>query len=276
MMRNILLITGLLLCTVVVDAQNLVLPLYDEAEFKVLASSEDEMPELHVYLPSSPSGQGVVVCPGGGYKGLSFGSEGVSVAKWLNGKGIAAFVVRYRMPAGRSEVPIGDLTRAFEIVMDNAGEWNVAADEIGLMGFSAGGHLAATGLVTLKGRLRPDFGILVYPVISMKKDITHQFSKANLIGKTPSDELVDKFSAEMQVSGDTPPAILFHCSDDPAVKPENSIVFYQAMLANGVPAEMHIYPAGKHGWGFMENSPFKYFEEFKVTLGRWMEEQKNK
>ena len=185
-------------------------------------------------------------------KGLSFGSEGVSVAKWLNQNGIAAFVVKYRMPAGRQEVPVEDLTRAFEIVMANADKWNLDSCRIGLMGFSAGGHLAATGLVTLKGELKPDFGILVYPVISMKKNITHQFSRFNLMGKSPSEDTVIKFSTEEQVAEDTPATILFHCSDDPAVKPENSIVFYQALLRNAVPAEMHVYPKGRHGWGFIE------------------------
>ena len=146
-MRNLFLIILITLGSVLVNAQNLVLPLYGKAEFEKIASLDDEMPELHVYLTDKPSSQAVVVCPGGGYKGLSFGSEGVSVAKWLNQNGIAAFVVKYRMPAGRQEVPVEDLTRAFEIVMANADKWNLDSCRIGLMGFSAGGHLAATGLV---------------------------------------------------------------------------------------------------------------------------------
>lgn len=274
-MRNLFLIILITLGSVLVNAQNLVLPLYGKAEFEKIASLDDEMPELHVYLTDKLSSQAVVVCPGGGYKGLSFGSEGVSVAKWLNQNGIAAFVVKYRMPAGRQEVPVEDLTRAFEIVMANADKWNLDSCRIGLMGFSAGGHLAATGLVTLKGELKPDFGILVYPVISMKKNITHQFSRFNLMGKSPSEDTVIKFSTEEQVAEDTPATILFHCSDDPAVKPENSIVFYQALLRNAVPAEMHVYPKGRHGWGFIEGAPFPYFNEFKTTVLRWIAEQNN-
>lgn len=264
-----------MLAGISVFAQTTVLPLYDKEEFERIASPDDEMPELNVFLPENRADKAVVICPGGGYKGLSFVSEGVDVAKWLNENGIAAFVVKYRMPAERCEVPVSDLRRAFEIVKAHDVEWQVDSAKIGLMGFSAGGHLAATGLVTLAGKLRPDFGILVYPVISMKKEITHMFSRSNLIGRFPDTASIERFSTETRVTEDTPPTILFHCSDDPAVKPENSIVFYRALQSNGVDAEMHIYPTGRHGWGFFKNAPFPYFGEFKNTVLRWITEQNN-
>lgn len=272
-MKKSLLIIAVILCAAVMSAQDRVIPLYKESDFSELASSKDYMPELEVFLPLKSCGQGVVVCPGGGYKGLSYPTEGLAVAKWLNSNGIAAFVLRYRMPDGRPDVPIGDLTKAFEIVVANALGWNVNPENIGLMGFSAGGHLAATGLVKLTGRLRPAFGILIYPVISMQTGVTHQYSKSNLIGRTPPVELVDKYSAERYVTENTPPTILFHCSDDPVVKPENALLFYQALLNNRVRTEMHIYPEGGHGWGFMDRPYFKYYEEFKNTLLRWLNER---
>ena len=256
-MRNLFLIILITLGSVLVNAQNLVLPLYGKAEFEKIASLDDEMPELHVYLTDKPSSQAVVVCPGGGYKGLSFGSEGVSVAKWLNQNGIAAFVVKYRMPAGRQEVPVEDLTRAFEIVMANADKWNLDSCRIGLMGFSAGGHLCASLSVHWKDikdpdpvydrvSNRPDAAILAYPVITAGK-AAHPGSFVALFGENPDQKDLDYMSLEKHVTADTPPCFLWQTATDESVPVENSYLFAKACKEAGVPYAHHVFSDGVHG-----------------------------
>lgn len=228
------------------------------------------VPAMTVYLPQeeTATGAAVVICPGGGYGGLAIDKEGHDIARWLNGFGVAGFVLKYRLPRPEGIVyghtgPLSDAQRAIRIVRSRAEEWNVDPGRVGIMGFSAGGHLASTagthfdpGIAdsadSLRGiTCRPDFQILIYPVISMNPKRYHSGSSRNLIGENPSEELVRLFSNELQVAEDTPPAFLITTGDD-RVKAENSIHHYLALHEAGVPAEMHVYPTGGHGYGLLD------------------------
>ncbi|MBN1765180.1 MAG: alpha/beta hydrolase [Sedimentisphaerales bacterium] len=245
-----------------------VVPLWEDKIPGALGSKEKDVPVLMLYIPApdKATGAAVVVCPGGGYGHLAMDHEGEQIGQWLESIGVAAFVLRYRLPANgyRHPIPLLDAQRAIRTVRFNAAKWNIQPDKIGIMGFSAGGHLASSAgthfnnPVVLEGTqsdgidgvsCRPDFMILIYPVISMQPEITHGGSRDNLLGKDPSAELVDLMSNEKQVTKQTPPTFLVHASDDKAVLPENSIRFYQALLKAGVPAEMHMYLKGGHGFG---------------------------
>jgi acetyl esterase/lipase len=227
-----------------------------------------QQPDIAVFLPArrNATGQAVIICPGGGYRTLSYDWEGTEVAKLFNAKGIAAIVLKYRLPNSKSNVvpnlsPLLDAKRAIRMVRYNAAKWSINKDNVGIMGFSAGGHLASTlGTHFDKGNAsdtdsieqfssRPDFMVLMYPVISMSKSIMHSGSRNNLIGEKPTDELAKLYSNELQVTKETPPTFLVHATDDKTVPVENSLLFYQALKDNGVPAEMHIYPTGGHGFG---------------------------
>lgn len=262
-------------------SQNEILPLWNDAipnsqksdevevvtDGDIISISKVQNPTLEVYLPSNrtSTGKAVVICPGGGYARLAYDWEGIDIAKWLNSKGIAAFVLKYRLPNSKSvvvsyEAPLQDAQRAMRLVRANAEKWHVDPNKVGIMGFSAGGHLAATlgtqfdssnnfketDIDTLSAR--PDFMVLIYPVITMKNDYTHQGSRDNLLGKNPSEALIQKFSNEMQVTKNTPPTFIVHAGDDTGVPVENSLNFYKALLAKDVKAEMHIYPYGGHGF----------------------------
>ena len=228
-------------------------------------------PEIEVFLPPAyrANGTGVVICPGGGYRILAYDWEGVEMAKWLNTLGIAAFVLKYRLPHWetdecRETVAIMDAQRAIRMVRSKAEMWNLDKDRIGIMGFSAGGHLASTAathfdkgkpnasLEVEKFSCRPDFAILMYPVITMDTSFTHMGSRNNLIGNTPTAERTAYFSNEDRITKDTPPTLLIHANDDEAVEPENSVSFYLALREAGVPAALHIYEGGGHGFSFGE------------------------
>jgi acetyl esterase/lipase len=225
---------------------------------------ERDKPSLTIYLPpgDKANGTAVVVCPGGGYGGLAVGHEGKDPAEWLNGHGIAAFVLRYRLgPRYRHPAPMQDAQRAVRLVRSRAKEWNLNPKRIGIWGFSAGGHLASTAATHFddgkpdaddpidRVSSRPDFAILCYPVISMRPPITHGGSRRNLLGDKPDEALVSSLCNDEQVTDKTPPTFLFHTNEDKAVLPENSILFYQALRKNKVPAELHIYEKGPHGVG---------------------------
>ena len=226
-----------------------------------------QKPDIALFLPSrkNATGEAVIVCPGGGYRILAYDWEGSDIARWLNSRGIAAFVLKYRLPGARNNIiphksPLMDAQRAMRLVRYHAASWNCDPGKIGIMGFSAGGHLASTlsthydeGDPTNSDPVerescRPDFSILIYPVISFDDDITHSGSKTALLGEQPDEELVTYFSNEKQVTGDTPPAILVHSDDDTGVPAENSLAYYKALRARGIPCEMHIYPFGGHGY----------------------------
>ncbi len=234
----------------------------------MLRVSNVHEPEIAVFLPakSHATGQAVVVCPGGGYAMLAYDWEGTDVAKWLNSKGIVAIVLKYRLPNSKKvshEAPLADAQRAIRMTREHASEWDIDPSKVGIMGYSAGGHLASTagthfdlGDYDAKNPVdgfscRPDFMILVYPVISFTDEaICHIGSKRNLIGENPSKELETYYSNELQITEDTPPTILIHAADDISVSVENSIVFYKELQAKGISSEMHLYPYGGHGFSF--------------------------
>lgn len=211
------------------------------------------VPTITVYLPANEDRgrSAVVVCPGGGYGVLALDKEGHDIARWFAESGVVGVVLKYRLPrpAGHvygHEVPLNDVRRALELVRERSEPLGIDPDRVGIMGFSAGGHLAASASVQLlEGG--PNFSVLVYPVISMQSGVTHSGSRANLLGKQPSDELLQRFSSELAVTDKTPPAFLVHTSDDP-IRVENSLLYYSALRRVGVPAEMHIFARGGHGY----------------------------
>ncbi len=215
-------------------------------------------PYLYVYPAKKPNGIIVIDCPGGGYYGLCMGKEGSDMAQWLNAQGITLAVLKYRMPNGHTEVPLDDARQAIKLVRRKASDWGGDPDKIGIMGCSAGGHLAASlaTLYTAKDE-RPDFQVLFYPVISMEKGVTHQGSRDNLLGNDPSSEKVKKYSLANAVTSQTPQAFIILSGDDRTVPIQNSMDYYTALRKNNVPATMHIYPSGGHGWGFNDSFPFK-------------------
>lgn len=226
--------------------------------------SKISRPSLTVFRPQKPNGQAVIICPGGGYAILAFDKEGTRVAEAFNRWGITAFVLKNRLPddsinIDKSLAPLQDAQQAIRYVRSHAKAFGIHPGKIGIMGFSAGGHLAATASTHFQYRsdpgntdttsVRPDFSVLIYPVISFDSTITHAGSRNNLIGKNPDPETVRFFSNEIQVVPATPPAFLVHAGDDAAVPVENSLRYYQSCIRNKVPAEMHLYPGGGHGFG---------------------------
>ncbi len=224
----------------------------------------EDTPTLSIYLPPAERavGTAVVVCPGGGYRNLAFDHEGDQVARWWNSQGVAAFVLKYRLgPKYNHPTEKNDVLRAIRWVRAGAWRYGVAPDRIGVMGFSAGGHLASTAATLFEpgdpdaedqvehASSRPDFAVLGYPVIVLDAAYTHQGSKRNLLGENPDPALVELLSTEKQVTADTPPTFLFHTNEDTGVPAENSIDFYLALRKAGVPAELHIYERGPHGVG---------------------------
>jgi acetyl esterase/lipase len=230
-------------------------------------SDEGDKPTLTIYLPAKEkaTGAAVVICPGGGYARLAMDHEGRQIAQWLNSLGVAGFILQYRhrhSGAGYGHpAPLQDAQRAIRMVRSRAGEWNVDPGRVGIIGFSAGGHLASSAGTHFQNRYsdandaidqvgcRPDFMILMYPVISFTEWCTHTGSRNNLLGNDPDENLVESLSNEKQVRSETPPTFLVHANDDKGVPPENSIYFYLALRKADVPAEMHIYETGGHGFG---------------------------
>lgn len=231
-----------------------------------------QIARLYVFLPerSQATGRAVVICPGGGYTNLAIKKEGFQPAEWLNERGIAAIVLKYRMPNGHPEIPLKDASTAIETVRRNAPDWNIDSSRVGIMGYSAGGHLAATASTQFTSEAnRPAFSILIYPVITLDEGLTHAGSRKNLLGETPCVELSERFSNEKQVTPRTPTTFLALSDDDKAVPPQNSTLYYNALKAQRIPAELHIWPSGGHGWGGF-NDQFAYQSEFQMILGRWL------
>jgi len=236
--------------------------------------SNVSVPTLTVYLPekTNRTGMAVVVCPGGGYSGLAFDHEGIMVAKWLNQEGIAAFILKYRMPNKHKNIPLSDAQQAIRHVRVHAAKYDVDPSKIGVCGFSAGGHLAATvstHFATSGVSTRPDFSILYYPVITMT-EATHGGSRNNLLGENPSKADIYMFSNEKQVNVNTPPAIIFFSDDDKAVVPVNGLMYYEALKNNDVPAAMYIFPTGGHGWGFRDS--YAYHKQMTELLSAWLKQ----
>lgn len=265
--RTALCLMALAISAVSVNAQQRLprepFPLWPEGAPGALGKEDKDIPTLAPYFanPEKASGAVMVICPGGGYGGLA-PHEGRDYAMWLNEQGVTAFVLKYRLGSGgyRHPVMLNDVSRAVRYVRSKAAEWKLDPKRIGIMGSSAGGHLASTLLTHFdagdanakdaidKESSRPDIGILCYPVISMGP-LTHGGSKKNLLGDNPSPELVELLSNEKQVKKDTPPTFMFHTFEDSAVKVENTLEFAAALRKNGVPFSLHIYPKGPHGIG---------------------------
>jgi len=281
--------------TLKVKAQT-VIPLYPGAIPNSIPSSVQEVkfgavndigyskvskPTLEIYLPpkEKATGAAIVICPGGGYAFVSYTHEGIEIARAFNQIGVAAFVLKYRLPSDaimkdKSIGPLQDAQMAIKTVREGAAKWNIDPHKVGIIGFSAGGSLAAlTGshyndpkiANPSNTSLRPDFMVLLYPVISMTDSLTHGGSRNNLIGSTPTQEQIRYFSNELNVTKDTPPSMLVHAEDDKTVNVKNSLYYYNALLKNGVEAEMIIYPKGGHGFGLNN----------KTTPDNWMERCKN-
>ena len=239
------------------------------------------VPTLTVIRPDEPNGQAIVICPGGGYRGTAFDKEGLLVAEALKEVGVTSFVLKYRIPSDATNVdkslaPLQDAQQAIRFVRQNAATYGIDPRRVGIMGFSAGGHLAASA-ATLYPKpadtnerdttsLRPDFVALIYPVISLiDEDLVHAGSRANLLGEDPGEAMKLRFSADRRIRAGGPPAFLVHAADDGAVPVGNSLAFYAACVAHAIPAEMHLYAAGGHGFGL--NNP--------TTPDRWIDRLKN-
>ncbi len=250
------------------------IPLWDGAAPGALGDAESDRPTLTIVRAArGPSGTGIIIAPGGGYGALAMDHEGRQVAAYLNAMGVSAFILKYRLgPRYRHPVELGDAQRAIRLVRARAKEFGVLPDRIGMMGFSAGGHLTATAGTQFDGgkpeaadaveraSSRPDFLVLGYPVISFDPAITHAGSVRNLLGEKPDPALISRLSNDLQVTPETPPTFLFHTSADTAVPPENSVRFYLALRQAKVPAELHIFENGPHGVGLALGDP---------ALGAW-------
>lgn len=275
-----------------IHAQDKIIPLWTEAipgaihdssyqekeiseEGIIKNSSKVVTPTLSVFFPdkASSNGSSVLIFPGGGYSHLAIDKEGTKVARWLNTLGITAFVLKYRLPndqimKAKTIGPLQDAQEAIRYIRRNAEKWKIKKDKIGVMGFSAGGHLAATLSTHYNDKVyqvsdsvsaKPDFSILIYPVISMNNEITHKGSQNNLLGISPSISLIDKFSNEQHVNSETPPAFIIHATDDLVVPAENSINYYLALKKNKIPAELHLYEKGGHGFGLGVKETSQYW-----------------
>jgi len=227
-------------------------------------------PQIRVYLPeaSKSTGRAVIALPGGGYSHLAYNHEGYDFAKFFTDQGIAFIVLKYRMPFGNKEVPFSDVTEAIRITKANATKWFINENKIGIMGSSAGGHLAATIATKSEAATKPAFQILLYPVITMDTTYTHKGSRKNLLGANPTNEISVAYSNEKQVTATTPKAFIAFSDDDKVVLPTNGTNYYNALHKAGVSASLHIYPSGGHGWGFRDT--FKYKEAFLKDLKNWL------
>ena len=260
-----------------------VIPLWSGAAPGALGTEDRDIPAITVFLPRTvaPNTPGVIVCPGGGYVNLASNHEGRQVANYFNSLGIAAFVLRYRLgPRYNHPIELGDVQRAIRMVRSRASEWRLDPARIGIMGFSAGGHLAMTASTQFdagnssaadaidRAGSRPDFTILGYPVISMVEPWTHQGSKNSLLGSNPDPALARSLSGELRVTKETPPTFMFHTNADTAVPAENSVYYYLALRKASVPAEMHIFEKGPHGVGLANDDPA--LSEWSKLLANWL------
>lgn len=298
---------GLMLgISVTLTAQNTI-PLYPEGvphaimdapqeihtENDILWITEIRSPSIEVFTPTNKhrSKKAVIICPGGGYHGLAYDLEGTEIAKWYNSIGVTAFVLKYRMPKRhtgdfKNKIPLSDAVRAIKLVRKNADRWNIDPDQIGIMGFSAGGHLASSLGTHYDMDLfpqddpyhqisaRPDFMILIYPVISMEEAYTHKGSMQSLLGEHPSEKTQLLYSSDKQVDPNTPKAFLVHCQDDDVVDVANSIKMFQGLQEHKIPSELHIFPKGGHGFGLGITN--QHIDIWPTMLERWLTQLEEK
>ena len=226
--------------------------------------------KVWVYLPKkeAATGRAVVICPGGGYSHLAMSHEGHDWAPFFNNMGIAAVVLKYRMPHGNREVPVSDAEEAIKLVRRNAQNWNIDPQDVGIMGSSAGGHLASTIATHSTGDAMPNFQILFYPVITMMPDITHKGSHDNFLGPEAKKKDEHKYSNDLQVSRVTPRAYIALSDDDHVVPPANGVNYYIELYRHDVPATLHVYPSGGHGWGNRDS--FMFHNEMQLDLKAWL------
>lgn len=285
------LLTALVCVSVLEAAQNAppiiqepqTIPLWAGRAPAAMGDAPEDVPTLTIYMPPNTAGPmtAVIVAPGGGYRTLSMNKEGRIPATYLNSLGVAAFVLKYRLgPKYRHPIELGDMQRAIRTVRSRAAEWRIAPDRIGVMGFSAGGHLASHASTQFDGAgstpiddidrvsSRPDFAILGYPVISLSEAWTHKGSRTMLLGETANDETARRFSTDTLVTAQTPPTFLFHTNADTTVPVENSVHYFLALRKAGVPAEMHIFKDGPHGVGMPLNDAA--LSEWPKVLANWM------
>ena len=257
--------------------------LWPEGAPGALGQEDSDKPAITIYMPSNTTGPmtAVIVAPGGSYARLSMNNEGRAPANYLNALGLAAFVLRYRLgPKYRHPIELGDAQRAIRTVRARAAEWHIAADRIGIMGFSAGGHLASAASTHFDGgkpdaadpidrvSSRPDFAVLAYPVISFVEPWTHQASKTNLLGEHPDPALARSLSSETQVTPATPPTFLYHTNADTVVPVENAVAYFLALRKAGVAAEMHVFRNGAHGTGLAQQD--QALAEWPRLLANWL------
>lgn len=291
MLRSVLLFASFAAC--VAHAAEPVIPLWPEGVPGLKADAADESaennrvsnvhrPSLTMFAadPAKATGAAIIIAPGGGYARLAIDHEGWQLARWCNERGITAFVLKYRMKEYGEPAPLQDVTRAIRLVRSRAEEFGVAADRIGIMGSSAGGHVAATG-ATLFDHVaaktgaaldvvsaRPDFAVLLYPVITMDASYTHAGSRENLLGQDPAPKLVELYSLEKQVTAATPPTFIFYTQEDKTVPVRNGVEFFAALTGAKVPAEIHIFERGPHGMGMLpDRGPAS---DWPVLLEAWM------
>lgn len=244
----------------------------DETEFGLRFIGNVTEAVLYIYpaAPDKATGQAAVICPGGGYEFVSMEHEGDAFARWIAEQGITAAVIKYRMPNHHPEVPLEDVEQALRVMkgeIPGAGELSV--QRVGIIGFSAGGHLAA--MAATVGRVRPDFMVLFYPVITAAKELAHEGSFDNLLGRERTEELNARYSLENRVTETTPPTILFLADDDDCIPALNAVSFYRALKEHGVAASLHIYPSGQHGWGILDRFPYK--SAWQSALTDWLQNQ---
>lgn len=229
-------------------------------------------PAITVYKAKEPNGKVIIMCPGGGYSHQATSHEGHDMAPWMNAQGITYVVLKYRLPYGDSSIPLSDAEQAVKVVRKHASEWGADPSKVGIMGASAGGHLASTLATHYSSpESRPDFQVLFYPVVTMDPGRTHGGSRANLLGENPTEEAQRRFSNELQVNKETPKAFIMLSADDGAVPPSNSIEYFNALVREGVPVSMHVYPSGGHGWGFRDS--FKYKRQWTGELEKWLRDE---
>lgn len=269
------------------DVKSITLKLWESGAPGATGQEAKDVPMAMVHLPeSSTPTAALVVCPGGGYGGLAMGHEGTEIAKWANEAGMAAIICDYRH-RGKGyghPAPLDDAQRAIRLVRANASEWNIDPNRVGILGFSAGGHLVSTVLTQFdlgdaeasdpiaKQSSRPDFGVMAYPVILFGHPRGHRGSEVNLLGPKATKEELAAFQSDLNVTKETPPTFIFHTQEDTGVPPENALAFYTAMVKNGVPGELHIYEKGPHGVGLGRN--IAATQDWSNALIRWLQARK--